>query len=222
MRPGDQIAIEIAERVAELPRTEDRLFIAVAGPPASGKSTIAAGLCEKLNAGGRSAALLGMDGFHLDNRILDARGLRSRKGSPQTFDLAGFAAILERLRNEQEVIAPRFSRKLDASIGSAVVIDASVDLIVVEGNYLLLDRPGWRDLHALWSYSVFLDVEHDVLRKRLARRWERHGFSHEEAQQKIEENDMRNAELVLGSSVAAHHLYSDSTGLISQVDELSS
>ena len=115
---------------------------------------------------------------------------------------------------KRDVVAPRFSRKVDASIGSAVVIEASVDLIVVEGNYLLLDRPGWRDLHTLWSYSVFLDVERDVLRKRLARRWEGHGIGHDDAQKRIEENDMRNAELVLGSSVAACHLYSDSSGVV--------
>ncbi len=74
-----------------------RHLVAVAGAPASGKSTLAATMADDLTRKGRAACVLPMDGFHLDNRILDARGLRQRKGAPETFDLRGFAALLRDL-----------------------------------------------------------------------------------------------------------------------------
>ena len=203
MAADTDIVARIAERVIALPSSGHRNFVAVAGPPGSGKSTLAAALCEKLNSQGQHAGLLGMDGFHLDNEILEARGLRSRKGAPETFDLAGFSAMLERLQNYEEVIIPRFDRALDASIGSAVVIDKSVEIIVVEGNYLLLDLPGWRELQSHWAFSVFLNVDSETLRKRLAARWSEYGFDTEAAHKKIEENDMPNARLVLRESTQA-------------------
>ena len=203
MAADTDIVARIAERVIALPSSGRRTFVAVAGPPGSGKSTLAAALCEKLNSQGQHAGLLGMDGFHLDNEILDSRGLRSRKGAPETFDLAGFSAMLERLQKYEEVIIPRFDRALDASIGSAVVIDKSVEIIVVEGNYLLLDLTGWRELQSFWAFSVFLNVDGETLRKRLSARWSEFGFDTEEAHKKIEENDMPNARLVLRESVQA-------------------
>jgi len=142
-----------------------------------------------------------MDGFHLDNPVLEARGLRARKGAPETFDLAGFRALLERLQREDEVMAPRFSRDLEAAIGSAVEIGPAVKVVIVEGNYLLLDEPGWRDLREFWSFSVFLDVPPEELTRRLAERWLSHGLSEAEAQTKLEANDLPNADRVIERSV---------------------
>ncbi len=200
MSSAAEIAKQIAEEVLVRPVKAGRRLIALAGPPASGKSTIAAHLVEALEEAGTPAGLVSMDGFHMDNAVLDARGLRNRKGSPQTFDLAGFTALLERLRTGGEVIAPRFDRHLDAAIGSSVVIAECLSTVVVEGNYLLLDAPGWQDLRAFWEVSVFLDVPEAELERRLVQRWQDHQVADDEARAWIEGNDLPNMRLVMRQS----------------------
>lgn len=195
---------EIAQRVIgelgeEAPSTGRRL-IAVAGPPASGKTTLAHVLHEALVARGVPAGLLAMDGFHLDNSILKRRGLLERKGAPETFDLAGFAALLDRVRRGEEVIAPTFDRSLDKSIAGVFEIAGDTSVIVVEGNYLMLDEPGWRELQRFWDDAVYLDVAEAVLEKRLLQRWRDHGLDDEEARRRAEGNDIPNARRILRNS----------------------
>ncbi len=203
MHQPDVIASKIAAAVGDLPAAPERRLIALAGPPGSGKSTVAAELCAQLGAAGHRTALVAMDGFHLDNPILEARGLFSRKGAPETFDLAGFEATLNRLRTEGEVIIPRFSRTLDAAIGSAVVVEADVTCAIVEGNYLLLDAPGWRRLHSMWAFSAFLDVALPELTRRLEQRWLDNGHTRAGATERVQLNDLPNAQQVLEQSIKA-------------------
>ncbi len=118
-----------------------RPMIGIAGPPASGKSTLAHALAER--TGGIAVP---MDGFHLDNPILEARGLRSRKGAPETFDAAGFLSLVRRLKEGDEVFAPLFDRERELAIAGALVVPEEAPLVVLEGNYLLLDQPVWRDV----------------------------------------------------------------------------
>ena len=180
----------IAEKVADLPRkAAQRNLIAVAGPPASGKSTLAEVLADRLP----DAQLVPMDGFHLDNAVLDQRGLRHRKGAPETFDLGGLRHMLTRLQTEPEVAYPKFDRALDRSIAGAGVVDETSQTIVIEGNYLLLDAPGWRDLTRFWDFSAYLSVPDAVLHERLMERWRTHGFSDTEAARKTHDNDLPNA-----------------------------
>ncbi|RVT83974.1 nucleoside/nucleotide kinase family protein [Rhodobacteraceae bacterium CCMM004] len=183
-----------------------RHLIAVAGPPAAGKSTFAVTYAADLTAAGRPAQVVPMDGFHLDNALLDARGLRARKGAPETFDLRGFARLLQDIRGGGEVIHPLFDRARDLSVGSAAVLPADVDLAVVEGNYLLYDAPGWRDLAPLWSLSVFLDVPEPVLEERLVARWLAHGHDAAAAHARAEANDLPNARAIVRHRLPAHIL----------------
>ena len=199
----EDIAATIADSVEALPKGQGRRLIAVAGPPASGKTTVAAVLRDTLNARGVATGLVAMDGFHLDNSILDARGLRSRKGAPETFDLAGFAALMRRLQNEGEVIAPAFDRERDVSVGSCTVVSEDMKTVVVEGNYLLLDEPGWRDLKELWTFSAFLGPDTEVLEQRLMERWLSYGFDEQSAREKAEKNDLPNALRIVRNSLAA-------------------
>jgi fructokinase len=133
----------IVSRVADLIKDRPRTVIAVAGPPASGKSTIAKDLAATLTEKGIPAKVVPMDGFHLDNSILHQRGLFARKGAPETFDAEGFIALIERLRLGGEVPIPLFDRKRDTSIADADTVPADCAVVIVEGNYLLFDEPPW-------------------------------------------------------------------------------
>lgn len=194
----EQIVPILAERGAT-----GRHVTAVAGAPASGKSTLAEALADALNANepGR-AAVFPMDGFHYDDLILNARGWRARKGAPHTFDVSGFRHMLLRLRSGTEDVAvPVFDRSIETARNAARIIPASVRHLIVEGNYLLLDAPGWHDLGACFDTTVFLEVPVPVLAERLADRWR--NMPPEEAQAKISQNDLPNAELVAGQSLPA-------------------
>lgn len=194
---------EIAHQLSAVPKNGRRL-IALAGPPAAGKSTVSEALVAEL---GQDAALVPMDGFHYSNATLDARGLRARKGAPETFDLAGFKALLHRLKTEEEVAVPTFDRKLDASIGSSRLVEACHKTLVIEGNYLLLDEPGWRDLTHFWDFTVFLDVPVETLKARLIQRWLDHGFDQEKAEEKALSNDIPNALRVVENNLRADFVF---------------
>jgi pantothenate kinase len=191
----------LAARIAALAAARPgRVLVAIAGAPGAGKSTLAEALVDRL---GPQAALVAMDGFHLDNAILDARGRRFAKGSPDTFDVAGFEAILQRLRAGGEVIVPVFDRYSDVSRGSARVVPPEAGIIVAEGNYLLLREAPWDRLHKLWDLTVFLDVPVAELERRLIARWHHHGLSDAEAHRRAFDNDIPNARRVIDGSVAA-------------------
>nr|WP_138468576.1 nucleoside/nucleotide kinase family protein [Poseidonocella sp. HB161398] len=193
-------------RLAELPRGARRL-IAVAGAPGSGKSRLACFLAEGLNAGSPGRAeVVPMDGFHYDDAVLEARGLRPRKGAPATFDVAGFDHLLARLRAnaEPEIAIPVFDRDLEISRAGARIVGQETEILVVEGNYLLLDLAPWDRLARHFDATVFLEVEAAELERRLLRRWEvRHGIPPEEAARRIRGNDLPNGETVRRHSRAA-------------------
>lgn len=190
---------ELADRIGKLKPSGRRLLVAIAGPPASGKSRTARELVDELRRRGGRAIDVPMDGFHLDNRILDARGLRPRKGAPETFDGAGFVHAMRRLKTEEEVVLPTFDRARDLSVAGAIAIGPKHDIAVVEGNYLCFDESPWRDLGGLWDFSCYLDVPEDVLLDRLIRRWLGHDHSPEEAEARARGNDLANARRISGA-----------------------
>ena len=179
-----------------------RLVVAVAGPPGAGKSTLSAALRDLLPEG--SATVVPMDGFHFDDIILNRRGLRARKGAPETFDLAGFETLLKRIRvGEPDIAIPVFDRGMELSRAAAEIVGADTRFILVEGNYLLLDEAPWSRLAPLFDFSVFVDVPRNELELRLRRRWHEHGRSVEDAANWIASNDMPNIERVLARRRAA-------------------
>ncbi|MCV6586288.1 MAG: AAA family ATPase [Marinibacterium sp.] len=202
MEIEDKIA-RILSAMTALPTRPRRKLIALAGPPASGKSTLAQALQQRLGDLGRPCGLLAMDGFHLDNPVLDRRGLVARKGAPETFDLAGFRSLLARLPQEDEVVTPVFDRVLDRAIAGADVITRDHRVVIVEGNYLLLDEPGWRDLGRVWDLSVFLPDDLETLERRLVARWIAHGHDAPSARARALGNDIPNARRVLDHRLAS-------------------
>lgn len=183
-----------------------RRLLAVVGAPGAGKSTFAESLCAALNrdAPGR-AMVVPMDGFHYDDSVLEPQGLLPRKGAPQTFDVEGFDHALGRLaaRGAAPVALPLFDRSLEIARAGACLVPPSVEVLIVEGNYLLLQDPPWDGLHRHFWRSIRLDVPLDVLEQRLCARWLGHGFDRAAAAAKVRENDLPNAITVTERSRAA-------------------
>ena len=199
----------LPELVLASPVTARRRLVALAGPPASGKSSLAEKLAEKLTALGQKTAVVPMDGFHLDNRVLSSFGLLSRKGSPQSFDALGLLRLLPALKSDQDVFYPIFDRKLDMAIAGAGHLPGDCDIVIVEGNYLLFDAPVWRDMTAFWDLSIRLDVPVEVLEYRLRERWRFFGFSGGEVEEKISINDLPNAKIVAENTLPSHVVLKD-------------
>ncbi|PWK62379.1 uridine kinase [Roseicyclus mahoneyensis] len=202
----DRTVDAILARVDASRKAAGRVLVGIAGAPASGKSTLAQKVVAALVArdGPGSAALVPMDGYHLDNTVLDARGLRAVKGAPQTFDAEGFVALLCRIKAQDGPIRyPLFDRALDATVRDAGKVDATTPVVVVEGNYLLLQDPPWADLAGLFDLTVMLSVPLEELRTRLLQRWRDHGLSAAEAQARAEGNDIVNAARVIAGSAPA-------------------
>jgi pantothenate kinase len=196
----------IAARIRALPPAPVRLRVAVAGPPGAGKSTFAAALVDRLGPG---AALVPMDGFHLDNAVLRDRGLLPRKGAPETFDALGFVRMIERLGADGEVVVPGFDRTRDIAIAGAAVVGPECRIAVVEGNYLLYRDAPWVRLAPLWDLRVMIAPPAEVLEERLVRRWIDHGLPQDDAVARARGNDMRNAEAVLSLSTEADEVLTD-------------
>ena len=183
-----------------------RIVVAIAGAPGSGKSTLADLLVSSLNENAPArAAVLPMDGYHYDDRILIERGLRARKGAPETFDVFGLLHILDRLKRNQEdeIAVPVFDRDLEISRAGAQLISNAARVLVVEGNYLLLDLQPWSRLHDMFDMAVALEVAEDILRQRLVARWRGYGLSSAEIEAKVEGNDLPNGRYVMSKSKPA-------------------
>lgn len=190
-------------RVLDTPRTGPRRVVAIAGAPASGKSTLAEDLVGSLNEANCKSQLVPMDGFHLDNRILIARGMLHRKGAPDTFDAGGLLRLVQELGTDRDLYYPVFDRSQDIAIAGAGYIDAACDTVVIEGNYLLMDRPIWRDMSRYWDMSARLDVPEATIRERLIQRWLSYDLTPDQAQKRAEENDLPNARLIASTALDA-------------------
>lgn len=194
-------SIEELTALIEARGARGRSLTAIVGAPAAGKSTLAEVLAARLNRRQPgSAAVLGMDGYHYDDRVLEERGWRPRKGASHTFDVAGLRHMIERLavNAEDEIAVPVFDRDLEIARAGARIIPRTVRHLILEGNYLMLDVAPWRDLARFFATTVFLDVPEATSRARLEARWKE--LAPDRRRAKIEENDLPNAREVIGRS----------------------
>jgi pantothenate kinase len=181
----------------------ERRILAIAGPPAAGKSTLAMDLVQHLDPVEPGlCALLPMDGFHYDDEVLIARGWLPRKGAPHTFDVGGYASALRRVRanDEESVAVPRFDRSIEIARAGAIVITREVRLIITEGNYLLLDEAPWSQLRPSFDRTVLVLTDLETLEARNRQRWVDIGMDEERIRAKLAGNDMPNARLILERS----------------------
>ncbi|MFD9634697.1 nucleoside/nucleotide kinase family protein [Streptomyces violascens] len=180
-----------------------RRILGIAGPPGAGKSTLAGELVRRLDG---QAVLVPMDGFHLANGELRRLGRTERKGAPDTFDAAGYAALLARLRSPDPgtvVYAPDFDRSLEEALAGSIPVAPQVPLVVTEGNYLLHDEGPWAQVRDLVDEIWYLHVGNGERVRRLVERHVRHGKPRPYAERWVEESDEVNARLVAAGRARA-------------------
>ncbi|MFM2060065.1 MAG: hypothetical protein RLY71_4450 [Pseudomonadota bacterium] len=185
------------QRIDALLASGERRLLGLIGPPGAGKSTLAAALhaaCETRQPG--VSQIVPMDGYHLANVELARLGRAGRKGAPDTFDAAGYAALLRRLRQQgaDEVIyAPEFRREIEEPIAGAIPVFAQTRLIIAEGNYLLLPEGAWAGVAALLDETWYVDIDPALRTDRLVRRHEQFGRSPQAARDWVAGTDEPNA-----------------------------
>ena len=177
-----------------------RIIVGITGSPGAGKTTLAKRLVAHINDGtdDTSAVYLPMDGFHLANATLDRLGLRDRKGAIETFDGWGFVALLGRVLAERDhpVYAPSFERTVDEGIAGEIAVPAAAQIVIVEGNYLLVDQEPWNRIPDLLAEAWFCETAADERLSRLVERHTRHGRSPEAALEWASSVDGANALLI--------------------------
>src|SRR4051812_1466914 len=202
------VVIEDAEalvaRARELAQAGSRTILGIAGPPGGGKSTVARQVVAEL---GEQARLVPMDGFHLAQAELVRLGRRERMGAPDTFDAAGFAALLTRLRSDEPVVyAPEFRREIEEPIAGAIAVPVQTPLVVTEGNYLLLDDERWAPIRPLLDETWYVETDEELRVQRLIQRHIQFGKTPEYARAWVMRSDERNADLVKATAHVADAL----------------
>ncbi|GCD18771.1 nucleoside/nucleotide kinase family protein [Cellulomonas algicola] len=194
--PATTLDRDLASRVERLLATGRRAVLGIAGAPGAGKSTLAAQVAA---AYPDAAVVVPMDGFHLAQTELERLGLADRKGAPDTFDAAGFVALLRRLRDphpDEVVYAPEYRRDLRNGVAGAIRVAPDVPLVVTEGNYLLLDTHGFAPVAGLLDEAWFVAPDDDLRLARLVARHEAFGKPADAAHAWAHGPDERNARLV--------------------------
>jgi pantothenate kinase len=194
----DQALVERARALA----STGRAVIGICGAPGAGKSTLAAQLAAGV---GPEAVVVPMDGFHLHDDELARLGLSERKGAPETFDVAGYVALLRRLRTETDhtVYAPEFDRSRELSVAGAIAVRPEHHLVITEGNYLLYAEGGWNDVLPLLDEAWFVEGDEQLRLARLVDRHVAHGKPPEVAHRWATVSDQANADLVTRTRPAA-------------------
>ncbi len=194
-------------RVQALLARGGRVLLGLVGPPGAGKSTLAAALQR---AFADQSQVVPMDGFHLADVELQRLGRAGRKGAPDTFDAAGYAALLQRLRTQRAdeiVYAPEFRREIEEPVAGAIAVLPQTRLVIAEGNYLLLDDGPWAGVAALLDEVWYVDVDDGLRTERLTRRHEQFGRSAQAAQDWVQGTDEPNAQLIAATRSRADWVF---------------
>ena len=183
-------------RVTELLNNANgRIIIGIVGKPGAGKSTLSSFLIGKLPT--ETVSLVPMDGYHLSNKVLEKLGRRDRKGAPVTFDSRGYAALLQRIASSSDdVYFPIFHREIEESIAAEGVVTTKTKLVLTEGNYLLHNLDGWKEVSPILTESWYVQVNDTVRLERLVDRHHFYGKDRQAAHDWAHGTDENNARLV--------------------------
>ena len=202
--PPMSVPAAVLERAQQLLasalQSGQRKLLGIAAAPGAGKSTLASALQRAL---GPQALVVPMDGFHLANGQLQRLNRAARKGAADTFDVAGYANLLQRIRHQQRglgdngvdntIFAPDFNRDLEEAIAGAIAIGSDNALVITEGNYLLRPEPAWQAARASLDAVWYLDVDDTLRQQRLLERHMRYGRTREQALAWMAQSDEPNA-----------------------------
>ncbi|MBK1682101.1 nucleoside/nucleotide kinase family protein [Rhodoferax fermentans] len=183
----------VQQRIRHLLASGSRKILGIAAAPGAGKSTLAQAIQTQF---GEAVQVVPMDGFHLANSELHRLGRRSRKGAPDTFDAAGYVNLIRRIHGQgpgELVYAPEYRREVEKAIAGAIAVLPQTQLIVTEGNYLLLDDDPWCQLPEVLDETWYLDVPDDLRESRLLARHMRFGRTEQQARDWIASTDAPNA-----------------------------
>ncbi|MPV38032.1 nucleoside/nucleotide kinase family protein [Georgenia subflava] len=186
---------ELAARARELAATGERQMLGIVGPPGSGKSTLARQVVEAVGA---NAMVVPMDGFHLAQCQLERLGRTDRKGAIDTFDAGGFARLMQRLHRADEdvVYAPAFHREIEEPIAASIAVPRDIPLVVVEGNYLLVDHEPWAGIRQMLTDCWYVELDEDTRLDRLIARHMEFGRDPASAHEHAHGSDQQNAKLI--------------------------
>lgn len=210
IRTYDELMLVVS---AEVKSVGTPFLIGIAGPPATGKSTLAERLVADLGAAGTEACNCPMDGFHLTNAQLNECGLRDAKGRIETFDADAFVTAVQRLKDRTPFWWPVYSRQRHDPIPEGTSISGTEAAYVIEGNYVLAEAEPWRVACDAFDLRIFVDAPDEVLRQRLLKRHQKSGRSPSDAVLKIDRTDIPNAQIIRNGRLDEDILFCE------QVDE---
>lgn len=187
----------------------DRYLLALSGPPGSGKSSVAALLCQLLAKKGIRALVLPLDGFHMKNKELKRKRIRiedrdlslyERKGAKESYDVEGLFQTMSRLKTGDPLTWPVYSRTLHEPVEEGVRVQGVDCLCIIEGNYLLLDVEPWVRLRSFFDKKILILGKRSLMRRRIVSRKMRGGFTKMEAEAHFRRSDALNIAEVIERS----------------------
>ena len=188
-----------------------RVLIGIVGAPGAGKSHLSGELHKQLPTTNPTLkfSVVPMDGYHLSNQELENLQRRDRKGAPDTFDSHGFASLVQRISTDttNKIYYPIFHREIEESIAAEGVVEPETQLVIIEGNYLLLETDGWKEIKNHLTQTWFIDVPQELRHERLINRHIKFGKSPDDARDWSLGSDERNADIIRASASRADSIF---------------